>query len=247
MVQPSGDGLERIRERTGRPWWRSPAAAVSAAVVAVLAAGAVGIGIGTTAGRDDSSDEPASAVEGTVEVTTQPAVPPEPADRPTPEESTPAPSKGTVPVYHVKDDGRTPRLYREFHRVSPGSGDGALVVAALEEMAATPQDPDYRSLWNGVTVTSYARSGSTATVELSAQNSSGIVEGDEVNLDAALQEVVYTVTAVEQDATLALRIVVDGQLLGSGVQREEESDVAGLVWLTAPEQGASVARTVHLK
>nr|WP_231126634.1 Gmad2 immunoglobulin-like domain-containing protein [Motilibacter aurantiacus] len=252
MVEPSGNGLERIRERTGRPWWRSPAAAVSTAVVAVLAAGAVGIGIGTLAGNDgDDRNEPAADpinATGPVEVTTQPALPPAPASpAPTPEESTPAPSDGAVPVYFVKDDGDTPRLYREFHRVRASSGDGALVRAALQEMAGEPADPDYRSLWAGMAVASYERSGGTATVTFDAAGREPAAEEDGDPIDVAVQQVVYTVTAVEQDAALAVTVVVDGQEVAAGATRGEESDVAGLVWLTSPEQGATVSGQVRLE
>ncbi|NHC12614.1 Gmad2 immunoglobulin-like domain-containing protein [Motilibacter deserti] len=250
MVEPSGDGLERIRERTRRPWWRSPAAAVSTAVVAVLAAGAVGIGVGAIAGDGGSDEgEPTAGGAGPVEVTTQPALPPAPAESttPAPMESTPAPSAGAVPVYFVKDDGDTPRLYREFHRVTPGSGDGALVRAALEELTGEPVDPDYRSLWAGMDVTSYERTGGSATVELSGEAREPVEEDDSDSLDVAVQQVVFTVTAVEQDAALAVTVLVDGQELAADVTRGEESDVAGLVWLTEPEQGATVSGEVRLE
>lgn len=225
-----------------RPWWRTTPAAVTAAVAAVLLAGVAGLLVGGVRPGGSDASEPLTASTGELPSVQAEASATAALNTPGPVESTPAASPASLPVYFVKDDGFGPRLYREFHRVTTSSG---LVEAALVEMTKPALDPDYRSAWAGSQVQGYSQEGGTATVRLT-HPTAGLPEG--ADLDMAVQEVVYTVTGVEQDAALKVRLEVDGKPLAAApVVRAERSTTEGLVWLTSPTEGATVSGKVRLE
>jgi hypothetical protein len=238
MVQPAGDGLQKIRggidARRHRPWWRSPAMALVAAAVLGLAVGGLVFGLG---GKKDG---------GTVAQTSSPT--PSPTERPS---TSPSPTAtdtagaGSVYVYYVHDDGQGPRLYRE---IQAGVGTGSPPEAALRAMlAGHPTDPDYSTPWDNTKLLSYRVDADTATVELA-----GFVALSAAAEKAVVQEIVYTVTA--NDPTLKkVQLRVNGSApkghsdWSHPIQRAPLADVQGLIWILAPTQGATVSSPVTIK
>jgi spore germination protein GerM len=273
-VVPAGDGLARIREgieqRRRRAWWQLPGLAVATAAVVALVAGGVALGL-----RDEdhsSTSLPATSQHTTSDSPTPSATTsaPEPTPTPTPTHSSnprPTATAGNsvqggggpvvatptdVWVYYVMnnkmpDDSTAARLYRERHTVTT-SQDG--VPTALAEMfSAAPADPDYRSYWPaGTEVLHYSTSGDLATVDLSAFPK---VDADQEQ--ASVQQLVYTVTANDL-AVHRVQLLVNGSIEHSAnldwtvpVRRAPMLDIRGLVWITAPSQGATVGSPVTVK
>ena len=102
MVNPSGDGLGRIRagiaEEQSTIWWRRPALALAAAAVIGLAVGGVAVAIG------QNDDEPNGiAGQSDDQQTTAPATT-APAPTSSPSNTNAGATTVTVPVYYVHDD-----------------------------------------------------------------------------------------------------------------------------------------------
>lgn len=243
MVNPRDDGLEAIRTRTGqRPWWQHPATmAVAAAVVlGVLVGGAAAL----LGGGNDEPDVVAN--QPTASSTPAPTTPSE-----TPSTDAPSPSvedEQAVWVYYVMDNPVSgPRLYREQH-VVPG-GPPAAAAAVQELLSEPPADPDYDSPWPSNTrISGYQVAGDTATVNLS-----GFPQLGAATETAAVQQLVYTVTANDESVS-RVRIRVDGKVPPSGhtdwsepVARAPMVDVQGLVWVLAPTEGETVDSPVRIE
>ncbi|MCY7373768.1 MAG: GerMN domain-containing protein, partial [Spirochaetaceae bacterium] len=244
MVNPSGDGLQRIRagvDSGRRPWWQHPAAlAVAAAAVLGLAAG----GLAVALGGDDGEEGNVIASQTSDEVETPS---PEPSETKT--EATDQPQVDDVYVYYVMDDADSgPRLYREQHRVSSAGAESPVFTALAEMMSRPALDPDYVTSWpTGTEAVDYEVSGATATVYLTDFPRVGA--GGEV---VAVQQLVYTVTANDKRVS-RVRLLVNGAAPPSGhtdwsepVARAPMLDVQGLIWVLAPTQDASVASPVTI-
>lgn len=249
MVQPTGDGLQKIRagidEHGGRAWWRNPAVALAAAAVLGLAVGGV-----IWAANDNNNNGPIVAHQPD---STPPETPSESGTPSTDPTDTPSqsPSQGPggaatdVYVYYLHDDGQSPRLYREVHSVT---GSGSKAKVALQRMfRGAPDDPDYATPWDNTSLVSYAKTGDTATVDVS----SFVAVGAQYE-SVAVQEIVYTVTA-NDPSVKKVRLLVGGKTPPSGhtdwsqpVSRQPMSQVQGLIWLLSPEQGATVGSPVHI-
>jgi hypothetical protein len=244
MVNPSGDGLGRIRagiaEEQSTIWWRRPALALVAAAVVGLAVGGVAVAIGQ---NDDQPNGIAGQPDGPP--TTAPATT-APAPTSSPSNSNAGGSDVNVPVYYVHDDGLSLRLYREFHRTAL-LPDGK-IATAVDQMFRRPIDPDYSTSWPASTeVRSVEKSGDTATVDLSAFPA--------VGADAetkAVQQLVYTVTATD-NSVKKVRLLVNGKAPESGhsdwsqpVARSQAGDVQGLIWILAPTQGSQSGSPVKV-
>lgn len=257
MIEPQGDGLSRIQRRTSRsPWWRPAVAAVGAA--AVLGAG-VGIGLvlDDRGGGDASTSTPPAA---SAPSTPAPSTPPGTAAAMT---APPAIPQVAVPLYWVGTEGgaagsaagsagagQGSRLYREFRRVfvPPGAD---VDVAVRQVLLGRPTDPDYRSAWpGGTSLRSVQRSGSVVTLDLAGPRSAAAA-----NATMAVQQLVHTVTAADPTVT-AVRLTLDGATLSSAwgrgwpgsspVVRAPQTDVLAFVWLSTPEEGASLPSPVTL-
>ena len=260
-----GDGLSLIRERVSGPrlfrWWQPVAGLAAAAAVVAIAAGTfgdspqsattvAGEGAGTVAA--DQDPPPYANVEGTDSpdygsgVATAPAGPGDEIAGPL--------ALISVPVYYLHDDTTGVGLYREFHLV-PELAGGRTPTAVAQMLSAPAVDPDYTSLWApGTRVLSYQRDGAVATVDLSAEALAGAPAGSEA-AELSLQQLVYTVTAAEEDSALAVRVTVEGesvdQLWGSveadqPVRRADRLAVLGDAWLLWPAQGLTVQSPVQL-
>lgn len=244
MVNPSGDGLGRIRagiaEEQSSIWWRRPALALVAAAVVGLAVGGVAVAIG----QNDDGGPNGIAGQPDDQKTTAPATTPAPTSSPS--SSNAGGATVNVPVYYVHDDGLALRLYREFHKV-PTLPAGK-IATAVDQMFHPAADPDYSTSWPANTaILSVSKSGATATVDLSAFPA--------VGADAetkAVQQLVYTVTATD-NTVKKVRLLVDGKAPQSGhsdwsqpVARAASVDVQGLVWILAPTQGSKVGSPVKV-
>jgi hypothetical protein len=257
MVNPSGDGLGRIRagieEQQASIWWRRPAVALVAAAMVGLAVGGVAVALGQDDGGPNQvagpTEEPQTSAP-TTEVPS-PSQTPSPTSPSTGSSNTvrvpPLPSTVDVPVYYVADDGRELRLYREFHRADTHP-EGKIATAVAEMFGDRAIDPDYSSSWPASTeVLSVSRSGNTATVDLSGFPA--------VGADAetkAVQQLVYTVTATDK-AVKRVRLLVDGEAPQSGhsdwsepVARAPMLDVQGLIWILGPTQNSTVGSPVKV-
>lgn len=150
-----------------------------------------------------------------------------------------------LPVYYVADVGTGPRLYREFHRVAIRDNSPAL-TALVEMLSGTPVDPDYTSMWpSGIRVLSLTTQGGIATVDLS-----GFVAVGSAYEQAAVQQLVYTVTAADP-TTRRVRLLVNGATAPSGHQdwsapiaRSTALGTQANVWILGPAQGATVSSPV---
>jgi hypothetical protein len=250
MVQPGGDGLHKIRAEIGdgqRPWWQVPAL--------VLGAAAVILGIATGAylglrGDDDGgtvvADDQSPTATATTTAATDTASPsPSPSSEPTSSPSPTAAGGAATYVYYLHDDATGPRLYREEH---PGVGDGDAAERGLRRMLqGKPDDPDYATPWDATTLTAYAKDGDVATVDLS-----GWLSVPRKLERAAVQEIVYTVTA-NDTSVRQVRFLVKGQSpqgsktdVSAPVARAPRGDVQGLIWLLAPTQGATAGSPVSV-
>ncbi len=257
MVNPSGDGLGRIRagieEQQASIWWRRPAVALVAAAMVGLAVGGVAVALGQDDKGPNQSAGPTQAPQTSAPTTeapspTQTPSPTSPSTGASTTARVPAlPSTVDVPVYYVADDGRDLRLYREFHRADTHP-EGKIATAVAEMFGDRAIDPDYSSSWPASTdVLSVSRSGETATVDLSAFPA--------VGADAetkAVQQLVYTVTATDK-AVKRVRLLVDGKAPRSGhsdwsdpVARAPMLDVQGLIWILGPTQNSTVGSPVKV-
>jgi hypothetical protein len=169
----------------------------------------------------------------------------EPAESPTesPSES-PAAAGTAVPVYFAGDGpgGRTV-LFREFQRVE---GDPLTEAARLVAGGGQPDDPDYRTLWPGVEISSVTATDGVLLVEIPSdgftQRPDGMT-GRDARL--ALQQLVYTLQGVQQ-ARVPVQVTREGgaPLFGLPTTRPYEAANAlrtlNLVSIMSPEEGDAV-------
>ncbi|HEX3004793.1 MAG TPA: Gmad2 immunoglobulin-like domain-containing protein [Angustibacter sp.] len=237
------DRLDDVRRGTDRRR-RWPAAV--AAVAAVAAIAALGTQLAGT-GRDDvgpsggsrttastSASDTASATTASGQATT------------------------VLPVYYLGRDGDRWALFREFHRRTTADSPAARLQLALDEatMNQAVVDPDLTSPWSprteplGVT-----RSGDVVTVDVPAADAQpGGRTAEQARL--AVQQLVWTATAVTQDSALGVRVLIDGapgqlfgqEPVGDVVHRASPSyTVLGSVWIEAPDEGQTVGSPVTVR
>ncbi len=271
-ISPSGDGLGRIRARTGeqsfrRGWWlRSPALVLTAAAVAGVVAGAVIIASNRQGDKEIVQPVTTSTPSGPL-TATSPATPgstgtPAPsADRgTTPTATQPAgpPPQGTgtmaVTVYYLGGtrSSRDPKLYQEHHQVPATLG---VIRAAVNAMLTRqPADPDYRSSWPAGEVLGVNLVAGTITVDLPGAAAAKTASAEETR--ASVQQLVYTATEAARNPSAAVRLRVEGRdvatLWGHSLgqpplRRASQLDVLAPVWITAPLNGATVGRTFTMK
>jgi hypothetical protein len=271
-ISPSGDGLGRIRARTGerrfrRGWWlRSPALVLGAAAVAGVAAGTVIV----TSNRPSERDlvGPATRSTPSVQVSPPPAspgitsAPVQTTDRgTTPTASQPAapPPRLTgtmaVTVYYLGGtrSGSDLRLYRERHQVPATLG---VIRAAVNAMLTRrPEDLDYRSAWPSSTeVRGVNLAAGTITVDLPQAAAARTASAAETRV--GVQQLVYTATEAARNPSAGVRLRVEGRdvstlwghsLGPSPLHRADPTDVLAPVWVTSPGNGATVGRTFRMK
>ncbi|PKH42806.1 hypothetical protein CXG46_05995 [Nocardioides alpinus] len=180
-----------------------------------------------------SNDDPVPASGETDEPTRTPKPSTSPSEEPsgTPSE-TPTEDDGTaVPVYFAGDGPRGPALFREFHRVS---GDPLLETARLVAGGGTPDDPDYRTLWPPVEITSVTATDGVLLVEVASDAFTERPDGmSKRQAGLAVQQLVYSLQGVQQERVPVM------------VQREGGLPLFGLP-TDAPFEAASALRTLNL-
>ncbi len=252
-IQPT-DQLERLRERAGRRRRGWPAAVTAAGAVAAVAAAAV---IGTTVfgggpDRDDVTPGVTSSTTGSTAAGTDGS---SGGGSTSPSTSDAGPATTVLPVYYLGPDGDRLALFREFHRRSIADTTTARLQLALDEatMNQAVDDPDLSSPWLPRTEPlRVSQDGGVVTVDVPADE--GLADGrtaEQARL--ALQQLVWTATAVEQDAGLGVRVLIDGaagrlfgsQPVGDVVHRASPSySVLGSIWVEAPGEGQTVTSPV---
>ena len=255
-IQPSGAGLSRIQARidSGRRarhgWLRSLAiggAALATAAIVIVVVILV-----------PSGDQGGGPVAGSASLTTS-SVPPTTSPTLTPS-AAPTHAPHDVAIYYV---GKTadPRqlLYREI--VSrPWPADNAVVSDAIEAMLTTaPRDPDYTSYWPTSTTVrgvSLNAAGTAAVVDLSVQAGTavpGVAEAAEISA----WQLYYTVQGASPKID-SVELRIDGtkvdSLWGTPIENPMTSpdqyavgQYLAHVWITSPEDGATVPRNVQVK
>lgn len=252
-VEPSGDGLRRIREtiesgpargraplgtapRPGRRW--TPLLAAAGAAVVLATAGTVAV-----RERDGASAPAASSA-----ATALPApsggptgsAAPDPSGSPTGTGATPV--RSTSPVYWLGSSKTRTLLYREWVPTQGYSMQGA-VEAMLG--GSLPKDKDFSTPWRPAPVR-VERSGGVITVDLGAAAFSNRNVGSEVAA-LAVQQLVHTVTAVSNSPGVPVRVLVDGATgyeawgvlrLGDPIARDPS--VIAPVWAIEPQEGETV-------
>jgi hypothetical protein len=243
MVQPSDDGLERIRQGTsgqdgGRRWVPWAAAVAAAAVIGLVVGGILGFGRGTD-DADGNVALPAATSTGTPQ-DTSPATS-EPATS-----TAPAPAAGVsgIPVYWLGESKVSVWLYREFREV-PDLGDR--VTSAVAAMTREkPVDPDYFNPWSPASRVATSMKGDSVYVDLSADAFSNRDIGSET-ASRAIQQLVYTATAAAQSSG-TVTITVDGKpydawgtvRLGEPMKRAPLVDVQAPTWVVSPTEAETV-------
>jgi hypothetical protein len=237
------DRITHSNDPAQPPRRRGLLTAIGVAVVLVVAAL-----VAVLVWRGNDTGGPSTTPSASAPGVTTPATSPSPTLEPSPSPSvTGQGTAAAIPVYYVADVAGGPRLYREFHRMTVLPG-GRIVTALTEMFAGRAADPDYASLWPAdTTVRSVKVTGDLATVDVSRFVSLGSsFEG------AAVQELVYTVTAADP-AVSQVKLLVNGQTPPSGhmdwsapVRRQAALDIQAFVWILAPTQGATVASPVKV-
>lgn len=226
------------------PVRRRARAAASPLLVAVVTAAAVALA-GCGADSDDpvpasdqsSSPEPSATSKDTPgsEATSEPT-----------EEPSQEPSGTAVPVYFAGDGpgGRT-RLFREFQRVE---GDPLTGAARLVAGGGQPADPDYRTLWPQVEISSVSATDGLLVVSIPSdgftERPDGMTRRDS---RLAMQQLVHTLQGVQQERVPVLikRGGSDFRLFGLPTDVPYRAASAlrtlNLVNITSPAEGDAVS------
>jgi hypothetical protein len=247
------DALDSIHDRTKvtpmsarRPWLFAVGGAVVATAAVVTAVAFAG---GSLTGAD-SDPGPAG------QTSSSPAEPdPSPSQEPTepePSEATtsepPVSSSDPVPVYFAGETPQGTRLFREFQ---PGSGDDALLAAALATVEGTALDGDYRSLWPaGSSVASVTSDGAdvlTVDVTGAPRTKPAAMTAEQAQL--ALQQVVYSVQAAHGQGRVGVQLLLDGertdQVLGQPTSEPLANapilETLSMMNITSPGEGDAVS------
>lgn len=154
------------------------------------------------------------------------------------------PASTAVPVYYVGDGpGGRPVLFREFHRVT---GD-PLTEAARLVVGGEPDDPDYRSLWPQLEVTSARAADGVLVVDIPSDAFTERPDGmSKRAARLAVQQLVYTLQGVQQER-LPVQVTRGGTDLrifglSTGTPFEQASALRtlSLVNITSPAEGDTV-------
>lgn len=252
-VEPR-DRLDDIRRGSShrRPW---PLAVAAVAAVAMLAAAGSQL-LGT-----DRDDVTPSGGSRTSQVS-PPASPPAGTNAATattaPTTADGQPATAVLPVYYLGRDGGRWALFREFHRRTLPDTTTARLQLALDEatMRQAVVDPDLTSPWLPRTEPlKVTRSADLVTVDVpAAEAQAGGRTAEQARL--AVQQLVWTASAVTQDAHLGVRVLIGGapgvlfghEPVGDVVHRTLPSyEVLGSVWVEAPDEGQTVGSPVTVR
>jgi hypothetical protein len=192
-------------------------------------------------------DDPVPASGETSEPTRSSS--PSPSEEPSAEPTSEAPSEpsGTaVPVYWVGDGpGGEPRLFRDFQRVE---GDALVEAARLVAGGGEASDPDYRTLWPEVEISSVTATDGVLLVEIPSDAFTERPDGMTARqAELAVQQLVYTLQGVQQERIPVVieRTGAEPRLFGLSTETEFTAASAlrtlNLVNITSPVEGATVS------
>jgi len=190
----------------------------------------------------------------------QPGAPSGPVVPTSPSEPAHSVLTAKLPAYYIGVDRGRPVLYREFRTevLADGSLTDRIRVAVGVMLAGDPLDPNYTSSWPvGASVHSVELNGNVAVVDLGGASVNSV---DPATARAAVQQLVWTVTAVAADHKApvdGVRLLLDGKpvttLWGSvnvsgTLTRADALQTQALVWLISPQEGDTVSGTfdVHI-
>lgn len=246
-IQPSGDGLARIREKirerrqTRRAWLRPLAIAGAAAATAAVVVAVVLIAPG---GSDKHATQPGADGSATTGVVS-PAPSSSAHSSPTPAATHP------VTLYFVgaKADPQQ-LLYPETVLRVPPAGNAFIADAVTALLTTTPTDPDYVNGWPqgthllGATI----KNETEAIIDLSSE----AANGPQGLGDISAQQLFYTIHgAAPKIDSVELRIAgkpvtqLWGSQLADPITPKEPFEVFAHVWITTPTQGATVPSVVN--
>ncbi len=203
--------------------------------LAVAAIAVVALGVATPFVLPRTSTPPSLAVPTS-------AMPTSPSTTPaTPTAATTA----ATPLYYVGRDGLLYREFRDVPRAGAQAPD-ALVSAVSALLNLAPLDPDYVSRWASGQVNSATLVGDRITVDLSESAFASFT--DTTRADEAINQLVYTVTAVvgDPDGVRSVVVLVDGKadlpILGAPDNPFYRRGLTplGFVWVTTPQQGEAL-------
>ncbi len=227
-VDVAPDALSTIRSRVGVRTRRRRVLTVSLAAAATAAIVAGGIAVAVGRGSPVAPPNPGGSS------TIAPAPP-------TVDTPSPAGVGVEVPAYFVGTGNRT-GLYREFLPVTVAHDTlpeeiGAAVGIALRGDA---RDPDYASAWPpGFVVGSSTVDGDVSVLDITGP-------GSTPTDPLAVQQIVYTATAVAADRNIPLagvRLSVNGVALPGGDQvRAPALETLAPLWLISPQSGETVSQ-----
>ncbi|HEX7104368.1 MAG TPA: Gmad2 immunoglobulin-like domain-containing protein [Acidothermaceae bacterium] len=247
-IQPSGDGLARIREkirarRQSRRGWLRPlavtgAAAATAAIVVAVVVFVPGSD-GDHTGRPAADGSPTSGV-----------VSPPPSSSSSTAVSPSATATHPVTLYFIgaKADPQQ-LLYPETVMRVPPAGNAFISDAVTALLTTPPADPDYINGWPqgthllGATI----KNTTEAVVDLSPE----AANGPRGLGDISAQQLFYTVHgAAPKIDSIELRIdgtpvtSLWGSPITNPIKPKEPFEVFAHVWITSPTQGATVPSVV---
>jgi hypothetical protein len=226
------------------PSVRRWAGATAVVLATTLALAACGIGNDDPVPASGETNEPTRTPKPSQADASSPGTPTE-----TPTESpaeSPSEDGGTaVPVYFAGDGPRGTALFREFQRVD---GD-PLTEAAQIVGGGEPGDPDYRTLWPPIEISSVSATDGVLLVEVPSDGFTDRPDGmSKRHARLALQQLVYTLQGVQQER---LPVVIDrpdtearlfGIPTGRPVRAASPMQTLNLVNITAPAEGDTVTR-----
>jgi Immunoglobulin-like domain of bacterial spore germination len=227
---------------------------VAAAVAAVLV---VGGGTWALVGHDAGANPPAVAASPTPSPTATPS--PSPDAGSATSGGTGSAATWAAPIYYL---GRSANgLYREFHRLPVTPGPVATDIAGALKVAVNPESPQRVDLefspWlSGTSDSLQVSMAGSRTVVVTLPDTEMTRRGataEQARL--AAQQLVWTATAVAQDAGLGVRIRFaggGGQLFGvlatDQVFHRPPADKSyvdlAAIWILQPEAGSTVGRPV---
>jgi hypothetical protein len=241
-VEVAPDALQVIRARIQRRrahWWRPRRSGWGALLAfgggAVAAAAVVAVLLGLTG--------------------VLPSRPVSPGGRPTRQPASPL-AVANLPVYFVGATVAGPRLYREYWKLPTGAGTveertSAALGAVLGGVA--PADAEYRSPWPaGAELGPVSIGADTVQVDIDrASTNPGV---DEATAVAAVQQLVWTATAVS--GATGVLLLVDGRPandlwglvgVGSVLHRDPAASTLAPIWIIDPQSGTTVGGTFTVR
>ena len=249
-VRPAPDGLARIRSAIAAENGSRPARArrrrigawgtvlAAAASVVLLAGGAVFAA--SNLGILDKSDSAAVKPVG--------------------------PQNPALPVYVVgtmERNGRVEyRLFREYHSTALTNVDARLSTALTDAVSRRPDDEDYDRIFGGASgsspvVATWDAAARTVRVQLTPAMTT-VRKASDDRAFVAIQQIVYTATAVVKDPDAAVQITVrqpaldttmfgrpSYQLGGVFYRAHGSVDPSAPIWLVDPVDGTTLGRKVE--